>query len=184
MTFDDLKVIGLGSVGLLALFLAGQALFALRTVDLWSVVRRYLEVRVVEYDQVARPVMSRAAPADEDEGWFDEDDEPVRDGGSTGSGDPVLPHLNQVEPVEPAPVEPVREPVILHNLSKEATIAMLAVQKDGDGKYRYSKNQIAAFVGGTKADILRTIDLYREPKPEQPRPLGRVERPANGWNEA
>jgi len=110
--------------------------------------------------------------------------EPVRGGGSTGSSDPVPGLLNQVEPVEPAEFEPVREPVILHNLSRAALIAVLAVQKNESNGYRFSKNQIAAFIGGTKADILKEIDLYRDPQPaKRPMPT-RVDRPANGWNEA
>ena len=59
MTFDDVKVIGLGSIGLLCLFLLVQAVFLSRTVDLWSVVRRYLVVRVVHHSQV---VMSPELP--------------------------------------------------------------------------------------------------------------------------
>lgn len=108
--------------------------------------------------------------------------EPVRAGGSTGSNDPVPGLLNQVEPVEPQEIEPVREPVILHNLSRAALIALLAVQKNDSNGYRFSKNQIAAFVGGTKADILKEIDLYRDPQPaKQPVPT-RADRPVNGWN--
>lgn len=105
----------------------------------------------------------------------------VRTTGSTGSSDPVRWHQNQVEPIEPAPREPDREPIILHNLSRSALIALLAVQKNDDNGYRFSKNQIAAFVGGTKADVLREIDQYRQPSPI-PKPSGHIERPANGWN--
>lgn len=108
--------------------------------------------------------------------------EPVRGGGSTGSDDPVLPHQNQVEPVELADVEPGREPLVLHNLSRAALIALLSVQKNDSNGYRFSKNQIAAFVGGTKADVLKEIDLYRDPQPQKPRSVARADRPVNGWN--
>jgi hypothetical protein len=108
----------------------------------------------------------------------------VREAGSTGSSDPVLPHLNQAEPVEPAVIEPVREPVILHNLSRSALIALLSVQRNEHNGYRFSKNQIAAFVGGTKADVLKEIDLYRVQKQATPPAPARVDRPANGWNKA
>lgn len=109
-------------------------------------------------------------------------DEPVRKGGSTGLIDPVRGLLNQVEPVEPAEVEPGREPIILHNLPRASLIAVLAVQRKEDGGgYRFSANQIAAFIGGTKADILKEIAQYRDPPPAA-RPSPRTERPANGWH--
>lgn len=108
--------------------------------------------------------------------------EPVRDGGSTGSGGPVPGLLNQVEPVKLANVEPGCEPLVLHNLSRAALIALLSVQKNDSNGWRFSKNQIASFVGGTKAEILKEIDLYRGPPPAAPRPATRADRPANGWN--
>lgn len=108
--------------------------------------------------------------------------EPVHGGGSTGSSDPVRGLLNQIEPLEPADSEPEREPIILHNLSRASLIAVLAVQRKEDGGgYRFSANQIAAFIGGTKSDILREIAQYRDPPPA-PRPAARTERPASGWN--
>jgi hypothetical protein len=106
--------------------------------------------------------------------------EPVRAGGSDRFAGAVREPLNQVEPPVPLVREPEREPVILHNLSRASLIAVLAVQKTDTGGYRFSKNQIAQFVGGTKAEILKEIDLYRE-QPPTPRPSVRADRPVNGW---
>lgn len=50
MTFNDLLVIVIGSVALLVIFLAVQAVLVARTVDLWAVVRRYVALRLVEND--------------------------------------------------------------------------------------------------------------------------------------
>lgn len=100
------------------------------------------------------------------------------------------------EPVEPEPVRahqyqeqtgaaaenaPSPAPVS-SRMSKPALIALLAVQRDDDGKYRFSANQIAGFVGGTHADVKGQIAAIRATKdPAAKVAANRLERPASGW---
>lgn len=95
--------------------------------------------------------------------------------GSAGSGEPVLRQQNQSEPAEPDAHEPA-----LRQLGKEELIILLAVQRNEDGAYRYSANQITAFVGGAAAPIKETIATVRGRK-EAPKPGAPLKRPVNGW---
>lgn len=117
-----------------------------------------------------------------DDGAVLEDGEPVRTTGSSGSHHPVRAHRYQVEPEELNENEPPREPLILHNLSRASLIAMLAVQQDEKGNYRFSKNQIVELVGGTRKVVLSEIDEYRAttaaPVKRQMQPM---QRPTEGW---
>lgn len=54
-------------------------------------------------------------------------------------------------------------PIISHNMSGVELIAVLSVQKDERGGYRFSANKIADFIGGTRADVLSEIKSIREP---------------------
>lgn len=74
------------------------------------------------------------------------------------------------------PIEPAR-----HNYSRIELLTILAVQKDGEGKYLYSANKIADLVGGTRADSLNLISQVRGTKKEQPRTTGTTYRPKEGW---
>lgn len=112
--------------------------------------------------------------------------EPVRgdfrtgsSGGFAGSGDPVPGQQHHVEPREPGENEPGREPA-LRQLGKEELIVLLAVQRNDEGGYRYSANQITSFVGGAAAPIKETIATVRGKK-EMPRAGAPLKRPANGW---
>lgn len=99
------------------------------------------------------------------------------------------------EPAEPAVVRsgtdaertsrttesvPATEPA-RHNYSRAELLILLAVQKDGEGKYLYSANKVADFVGGTRADSLNMISQVRGTKKEQPRTTGTTYRPESGW---
>lgn len=108
----------------------------------------------------------------------------VRTGTEIARTIPVRPQQYQVQDSTEGENVPAAEPpAISHNMSREEIIVLLSLQKDG-AKYRYSKNQIAAFVGGTRAEVLTRIDEIRvPPKPEvqQVHSGQRLERPANGW---
>lgn len=100
---------------------------------------------------------------------------PGSDGGSDSRTDPVLGQQHQQEPAEPDAHEPA-----LRQLGKEELIILLAVQRNEDGAYRYSANQITAFVGGAAAPVKETIATVRGRK-EAPKPGAPLKRPVNGW---
>lgn len=77
--------------------------------------------------------------------------------------------------------EPPDEPT-WRNLSRAELITLLAVQKDANGRYQHSGNDIVSFVGGTRADVLDVIAQVRGTKKEpQPRTMGHSARPQRGW---
>lgn len=95
----------------------------------------------------------------------------------------VLTDTHQAEPVEPAPIEPPREPVSLRKIPKTDLIVLLAVQRKENGDYLYSANEITDFIGGTAAPIKKLIAEVRdEAPPEQAARLGHLPRPIGGWN--
>lgn len=150
MTIEDVTVIGVGSITLLCLFLIASIM--MNRVDVWAIVRRYVAVRMVL-----------------------DDDSTSSFSGSSGSEVVGLGQQNHAEPTEPQESEPR-----LRQLSKEDLIILLAVQRNDEGGYRYSSNQITAFVGGAAAPIKATIAAVRGKK-ETP-PVGApLKRPANGW---
>lgn len=103
------------------------------------------------------------------------DTTPAEPSSSAGSVHPSLPQTYQAEPEEPTKNEPTPN---LHNMSRSALIALLSVQKTDIGAYRFTANQIANFVGGTRKEVLKEIASYR---PTQAAPA-QIKRPANGWN--
>ena len=100
-------------------------------------------------------------------------------GGSAGSSDPVLVQQNQVEPQEPGENEPLRES-FTRQLAKEELIILLAIQRNANGDYIWSANQITSFVGGAAAPIKATVATVRGKK-ETPAPGAPLRRPVNGW---
>jgi len=94
--------------------------------------------------------------------------------GSTSTHHAVLPDTHQAEPSALLHSEP---PLNLHNMSRPALIALISVQKTETGAYRWTANQIAAFVGGTRAEVLKEIAQYRPPLPAP----AQIKRPVNGW---
>jgi hypothetical protein len=100
-------------------------------------------------------------------------------GGSTGSRNLVPGQQNQLEPAEPEDREPDRES-FARQLAKEELIILLAVQRNEDGGYLYSANQITSFVGGAAQPIKATIANVRGKK-ETPPPAKALHRPLNGW---
>lgn len=117
--------------------------------------------------------------------------EPVREIAAPPVREAVLPHVHQVEPSEPAENEPASEPTELTvsaHLSRPDLIALLAVQKNDDGSYRFSSNQITGFVGGTAAEVKKQIAEIREkpapvapPAPDASARGKSLRRPAEGW---
>jgi len=117
--------------------------------------------------------------------------EPVRELAAPPVREAVLPHVHQVEPSEPAENKPASEPnelTVNAHLSRPDLIALLAVQKNDDGSYRFSSNQITGFVGGTAAEVKKQIaDIREKPAPVAPpapdaSARGKsLRRPAEGW---
>lgn len=68
-----------------------------------------------------------------------------------------------------------------HNHTRSQWIKLLSTELDGDGGYKFSKNKIADFVGGTRAEVLAEIDRYRPRPAAPPARSNRLERPAGGW---
>lgn len=158
MTFDDVKVIGLGSIGLLCLFLFAS--IVINRIDVWAVVRRYVTVRLAD-----EPVLA--------------DYRTSSTGGSTGSEMVVPGQQHHAEPVEPGEIEP-DEKSFARQLAREELIIMLAVQRKDNGDYLYSANEITKFVGGAAAPVKATIANVRGRK-ETPPPSRSLSRPVNGW---
>lgn len=161
MTFEDAKVIGIGSVGLLILFATIRLIRASGTFNLWAVARRYVAVRIADAESVLDQ-FGTSSPA-----------------GSRGFDDLVPRQQHHVELLEPQESEPAREPTV-RQLEKEELIILLAVQRNADGGYLFSANQITTFVGGAAAPIKQIIAGVRGKKeaPAQPKSLYR---PVNGW---
>lgn len=115
------------------------------------------------------------------------DVEPVRKSAEPLEPAAVLARLHQVEPGEPAEIEPAAEPsapALNGHLSRAEIIALLAVQKNGQGDYAFSANKITDFVGGTAAEVKKQIAEIRDKsKPaEATAERGpRLRRPAEGW---
>ncbi len=100
----------------------------------------------------------------------------------------VRAQTHQIEPVEPAKNEPVREPAaiaITARLERAELITLLAVQKNADGGYTFSSNKITEFVGGTASEVKAQIAMIRNPtapKPAAQNERGKtLRRPAEGW---
>lgn len=51
--------------------------------------------------------------------------------------------------------------IISRRMSRNVLIVLLAVQRRSDGDFLWSRNQIASFVGGTRAETLRLIGEAR-----------------------
>lgn len=108
--------------------------------------------------------------------------EPVRWTREPPEPAPVRAHQNQLEPTEPGETGTPCEPLQLNRLSRTAEIALLAVQRNGDGAYRHSANDITRLMGGTAADVKKQIAEIRALPPEEPtRPAARADRPSRGW---
>lgn len=160
MTIDDAKVIGIGSVALLIVFVTIALIRASGTFNVWALLRRYVAVRISDMSS-GESVLDRFGTGSHS--------------GSTSSSDPVLGQQHHAEPQEPGESEPV-----IRQLDKEELIILLAVQRNADGGYLYSANQITTFVGGAAAPIKATIAGVRGKK-ETPAPPKSLYRPVNGW---
>ncbi len=117
----------------------------------------------------------------------DEEDEPVRvdfrpssDDIKTSSNEPVLPQQNQAEPDNSLVYEPPTALPSLHRMTRSEEIAMLAVQRNDDGTYRHSANDILKIMGGTAADVKGQIAAIRGSS-KSPATPARVARPKSGW---
>ena len=69
-----------------------------------------------------------------------------------------------------------------HNLTDDEAIDLFAVAHRESGDL-LSANKIREIVGGNEAAVKARVARYR-PKPPQPKPSPRLERPADGWGKA
>lgn len=136
--------------------------------------------------------VNRFSPRRPEDAWYAGDDHmssaaesPVRT-----TLEPVEPvvvrgHTHQPEPDEPPVREPAYEPAQMRRLPKHDLIVLLAVQRDDEGKYVYSSNDITKFIGGTAADVKALISAVRDEQPaDQVARLNHLSRPIGGWNKA
>ena len=161
MTIEDARVIGLGSLTLLIVFLTVGAIYASGSLDIWGIVRRYVMVKIADAELVLDDMRTSS------------------NGGSSGSGDLVPGQQHHAEPGEPGDLEP-DEKSFARQLEREELIIMLAVQRRPNGDYLYSANDITKFVGGAAASVKNTIANVRGRK-ETPPPAKSLSRPVNGW---
>ena len=103
-------------------------------------------------------------------------------GSDTGSAWVVPAQQHQAAPELVPDFEDVLDYLRRHNLTDEQAIDVLTLAKREDGDL-LSANKIRDIVGGNEADVKRRVASHR-PKPAQPRPSARLERPANGWGKA
>jgi hypothetical protein len=96
--------------------------------------------------------------------------------------DRVLPDTYQVRDASVGAIanrpDPARD-IISRRMPRTDLITLLAVQRNESGGYLWSKNQIAAFIGGTRADTLKLIGEARgeHQGPPQYRPLDQDSKP-------
>ena len=164
MTFEDAKIIGIGSVLLFVVFVTIALIRAHGSFDLWTIVRRYVAVKIADMSS-DEPVLAS--------------DRTSSIGGSGGSWDLVPGQQHHAEPAEPGDSEP-DENTFARQLAREELIIMLAVQRRENGDYLFSANEITKFVGGAAATVKNTIANVRGRK-ETPPPARSITRPPNGW---
>lgn len=128
----------------------------------WAALTRYVAVRIEQHRELVLEAERTSA-----------------DAGSASSPDPVPGHTYQLEPQEPTNSEPARDSIFRQH-AREDVIVMLAMQRNADGGYLWSANQITGFVGGTAAPVKATIAAVRGKK-ETPPPAQSLQRPAKGW---
>lgn len=125
-------------------------------------------------DDGARDIMTKAQEA--------APDRPSAAASSQWGEPPKIPETNQPEPNEPAVREPPDDPIIIsHKMTKKELTVLLAVQKDDEGAYRFSANQIAGFVGGTSAETKGWVAEVRGTRERAPNTM---RRPVGGWGKA
>ena len=164
MTINDAMVIGFGSFFLLVVFAIIGWIQAHGALDGWAIIRRYVVVRIAD--------MSSEDLAQEQFGTGS-------DATGTGSLAPVPGQQHQVEPDLLTNLEP-DEKAFARQLAREELIITLAVQRNENGDYLFSANQITSFVGGAAAPVKSTIANVRGKK-ETPPPARSIARPPDGW---
>lgn len=157
MTFEDAKVIGLGSVLLFILFGTIGLIRASGTFNVWAVARRYVAVRIAD-------------AADNRSGAW---------GAANDAEDLVRGHMHQVNDGFDTESASPDESFVLRQLPRTELIVMLAVQRKEDGSYLWSSNEIKKFVPGTDGPIGEIIATVRGKKPVEP-PARSIRRGASG----
>lgn len=152
MTIEDAKVIGFGSLALLIIFLTVGAIHAYGTLDLWSVLRRYVAVRIA--DTMSTPADAGDA-ADNRSGALS---------AASAAGDLERGHMHQANDDLDTKNASPDESFILRQLPRTELIVMLAVQRKEDGSYLWSSNEIKKFVPGTDGPIGEIIATVRGKK--------------------
>jgi hypothetical protein len=159
MTFDDAKVIGGGSLGLLIVFLTIRYFVMGGTLDIWGAVRHYVAVKIMSNDGAGDDF----------------------DGAGIGAGVVVPPQQHQ-SALELVPnFQAVKTYLTDHTLTDEEAIELLALARRSSGDDLLSANKIRDIVGGNEGKVKAHVAAHRKPRPK-PRPADRLTRPANGWN--
>ena len=153
MTIEDAKVIGLGSIGLLCLFLFVQLVFLSRRVDLWAAVRHYVIVRITSSDDRTGDAAEARTGADGDAG-----DAAILVRGQQHQVNDEVDDENASAPAS----------LVLRQLPKTELIILLAVQRKDDGSYLWSANDIKKFIPGADGPIGEVIATVRGKKPAEP----------------
>jgi hypothetical protein len=167
MTFEDVKVIGIGSLTLLIVFLTVGAIYASGTFDIWGIVRRYLVVKIAD--------MSSGEAGTNDA----VDNRSGARGAASDAGNLMRRHTHQVNDENDIENASPAESLVLRQLPRTELIVMLAVQRKDDGSYLWSSNEIKKFVPGTDGPIGEIIATVRGKKPADP-PARSIRKGING----
>lgn len=159
MTFDDAKVIGIGSVILLIVFLVARLVFTTGTLNLWAVARRYVAVKIADMGGAEDDML----------------------GAGIGAGVVVPPRQHQAASELVPDFSSVKAYLTEHTLTDDEAIELLALARRSSGDDLISANKIRDIVGGNEAKVKAHVAAHRKPRPK-PRPPTRIDRPVNGWN--
>lgn len=159
MTIEDAKIIGFGSLALLIVFLTAGAIYASGSFNLWTIVRRYVMVKIADWDG-------------------SEDNDP----GAGASAVIVVPsQQHQVAPELVPTFEVVKAYLTDRTLTDDEAIELLALARRSNGDDLLSANKIRDIVGGNEGKVKAHVAAHRKPRPK-PKTITRIERPVGGWN--
>lgn len=158
MTFDDVLIVGTGTLVLLGVFLVAGMLMRGGIPDVWGVVRRYVAVKIADADDIRIGAT----------------------GDATEAGVVVRGQQHQAAAEFDSENASEREALTLRQLAKTELIVLLAVQRKDDGGYVWSSNEIKKFVPGADGPIGEVIATVRGKK-ETPPAGAPLRRPVNGW---
>lgn len=158
MTIEDAKVIGIGSLGLLILFLAIRHVIMGGALDIWGAARRYVAVKIMS----------------------DNGAESGIDDASTDAGTAVPAQQHQAALELVPDFEMVKAYLTDHTLTDEQAIGLLALARRSSGDDLLSANKIRDIVGGNEGKVKAHVAAHRKPRPK-PKAVQRLERPIKGW---